>query len=410
MDKLEILALIPARGKSKSIPKKNIREFAGHPLVAYSITAALQSKLVTRVIVSTDSEEIAAVARTHGAGTPFMRPAELAQDDTMDFPVFAHALRWLADNEGYHPDLVVQLRATSPIYPRDLIDDAISTLLAHPHADSVRGVVPSSQNPYKMWKVAEDGRLLPLLKVDGIKEAFNSPRQSLPDTFWQTGHIDVIRTSTILEQGSLSGSSIYPVYIHPDFSVDIDTVQDWRRAEQMVTEGRLDMVFPGSHSRAFPEDIRLLVLDFDGVMTDDRVYVNAEGAEMVAASRSDGFGLERLRMLTDIEVVVMSKETNPVVAARCRKLNLPVFQSVENKKEALTRLIQEKGIASAQVMFVGNDLNDVPCFPEVGYAAAPADANPVALRAADLILEKKGGKGAVREVCEILIKIFINNH
>lgn len=410
MDKKEIIVIIPARGNSKSIPKKNIRIFAGYPLIAYSISAALRSQLVTRVIVSTDDEEIASIAREYGADVPFMRPAKLAQDDTMDFPVFEHALLWLAENENFYPDVIVHLRATSPVYPKTLIDDAISVLLENPQADSVRGVVPSSENPYKMWRIGQDGRMLPLLQVEGLDEPYNSPRQALPDTFWQTGHIDAIRRETILEKRSMSGRTIFPIQIDPAFSVDIDTPLDWRRGEQKVLENGLDMVHPGKTPRALPDDIRLLVLDFDGVMTDDRVYVDSDGIEMVAANRSDGFGLERLRDKTEISVVVMSKETNPVVAARCKKLNLPVFQSVQDKLQALKELIEERKLNPDQVMFVGNDLNDVPCFSYVGYAAVPCDAFPDAQRAADRILVNKGGHGAVREVCEILINKFIKIH
>ncbi len=410
MHKNEIIAIIPARGNSKSIPRKNIRALAGHPLVAYSIKAALGAKQVSRVIVTTDDEEIAAIARSYGAETPFMRPAELALDETTDFPVFEHALNWLGAHENYHPDMVVQLRPTSPIFPKDLIDKAIAVLLDHADADSVRGVVPSSENPYKMWRIDDRGVMQPLLDVDGMKEPYNAPRQVLPDTYWQTGHIDVIRTETILKMRSLNGEVIYPVFIKPDYSVDIDTLLDWKHAEQLVLEGRLDMVYPGKKPRQMPDDIRLLVLDFDGVLTDDRVYVNTEGEEMVAANRSDGFGLERLRKQTDISVVVMSKETNPVVTARCRKLNLPVFQSVADKRTALSELLKNEKIDPEQVMFVGNDLNDVPCFSFVGYAAVPSDANPIAIKAADLVLNKAGGYGAVREVCEILIKKFIKKH
>src|SRR3972149_608231 len=149
----EILALIPARGGSKGIPRKNIRTFAGYPLVAWSIAAGLQAKSVSRVIVSTDDEEIAAVAREYGADVPFMRPRELAQDRTTDLPVFEHALKWLEDTEAYKPGIVVQLRPTSPIRPMDCVDGAVRILAEHPDADSVRGVVPAAQNPYKMWRV-----------------------------------------------------------------------------------------------------------------------------------------------------------------------------------------------------------------------------------------------------------------
>src|SRR5512147_509246 len=171
-----ILAIIPARGGSKGIPRKNIRSFAGYPLIAWSIAAGLQAHSVSRIIVSTDDEEIAAVAREWGAETPFLRPAEFAQDKTTDLPVFEHALKWLAENEKYCPDVVVQLRPTSPIRPKGLVDDAVRILLEHADADSVRGIVPAGQNPHKMWRLptGEKGPMKNLLEVDGIEEPYNA--------------------------------------------------------------------------------------------------------------------------------------------------------------------------------------------------------------------------------------------
>jgi len=218
----EILAIIPARGGSKGIPRKNIRLFSGHPLIAWSIAAAKQSEMITRVIVSTDDEEIAAVARACGAETPFLRPAEFAEDKTTDLPVFQHALRWLDEHEGYRPDVVVQLRPTSPIRPKGCVDDAVRILLQHADADSVRGVVPAGQNPHKMWRLPTGGKgpMRNLLEVEGIEEPYNAPRQILPDVYWQTGHIDAIRPS-VIESGSMSGKMIYPLLIDPKFTVDL---------------------------------------------------------------------------------------------------------------------------------------------------------------------------------------------
>ena len=210
----EVLAVIPARGGSKGIPHKNIRDFAGYPLIAYSIVAGLQAETVTRVIVSTDDEKIAAVARQWGAETPFLRPAEFAQDQTTDLPVFQHALKWLAENEGYRPDVVVQLRPTSPVRPVGLVDEAVRMLLARPEADSVRGVVPAGQNPHKMWRIDPgSGQMKNLLDVPGLLEPYNAPRQALPPVFWQTGHVDAIRPRAILEMDSMSGRVILPVMI-----------------------------------------------------------------------------------------------------------------------------------------------------------------------------------------------------
>jgi len=241
---VEVLAVIPARGGSKGIPRKNIRPFAGHPLISFSIAAGLKAEMVTRVIVSTDDEEIAEVARAYGAGIPFLRPAELAQDNTTDLPVFQHAVTWLAEHEDYHPDVVVQLRPTSPVRPRDCVDNAVRVLLDHPEADSVRGVVPAGQNPYKMWHIdGETGAMHALINAAGIAEPYNAPRQSLPPVYWQTGHVDVLRLET-LRGGSMSGRIILPVIIDPIYTVDLDTPAEWDHAEWLVKQGGLEMVWP----------------------------------------------------------------------------------------------------------------------------------------------------------------------
>jgi len=398
----EVLAIVPARGGSKSIPRKNIRPFAGHPLLAYSIAAARQASTVTRLLLSTDDEEMAAIGRQYGAETPFLRPSDLAQDRTQDLPVFEHALRWLEEHEGYRPQVVVQLRPTSPVRPRDLVDRAVRLLLDHPAADSVRGVVPSGQNPYKMWRLEPDGRLSPLLS-EGLREPYNMPRQELPPTYWQTGHIDAIRPLAILDQHSMSGDTILGLVLDPRFTVDIDTLRDWERAEWLLRDPTLDAVRLSPPPRPIPRRVRLVVLDFDGVLTDNRVWTDADGREMVAADRGDGWGLARLREL-GIDAVVLSTETDPVVAARCRKLGLPFIQGSNDKAQALKTLMAERGVTAEETIYLGNDANDLPCFPLVACALAVADAYPSALSAADRVLSHPGGRGAVRELCDLLIQ------
>ena len=402
----EVLAIIPARGGSRGIPGKNIKEFAGFPLIAYSIIAGLRSKLVTRVIVSTDDDGIASIARQWGAEVPFMRPPEFAQDETLDMPVARHCLSWLAENEGYYPDVVVWLRPTSPMRPRDCVDRAIQRLFDHPEADSVRGVVPAGQNPFKMWTLDENSqRMLPLLGLEGITEPYNAPRQALPNVYWQTGHIDAFWTKTLREKNSMTGEVILPLMIDPRYTVDLDLPSDWKNAEWVLQrEGQnLDMVDPANQRRQLPEAIKLIVLDFDGVMTDNRVWVSENGQEMVAANRSDSLGLEILKEETGIEVMVLSRETNQVVKARCDKLGLPVLQAVLDKAQAIQQVLAEKNLKPEQVIFMGNDVNDVPVFPEVGFTLAPADAHPAVIRRADSVLSKPGGKGAVRELCDMIL-------
>ena len=235
---MDVLALIPARGGSKSIPRKNIRLFAGHPLIAYSIAAGLAAELITRVIVSTDDEEIATVARQYGAETPFLRPAEYAQDQTPDLPVYQHALTWLAENEDYHPEIVVQLRPTSPFRKVTHIDGAVQRLLERPEADSVRSVCIPFQNPYKMWRIAPDGFMHPLVKTE-FREAYNMPRQALPTVYWQTGYVDAAWAEMILTKNSMTGEYILPLVIGAEEWIDIDSPDDWRRAERMLESGEI---------------------------------------------------------------------------------------------------------------------------------------------------------------------------
>jgi len=402
--KPEILAVIPARGGSKGIPRKNIKNFAGYPLIAYSIQAALNSKHVTRIVVSTDDNEIAEVARSFGAEIPFMRPSKFAQDTTLDFPVFENLLQTLQETENYQPDIVIQLRPTSPIRPIGLVDEAIEILLNSPEIDSVRGVVPSGQNPFKMWKIDPiSGLMSGLLSVEGIDEPYNSARQALPDTYWQTGHIDVIRSNVILEKKSMSGEKIKPIMINPDYTVDIDKPSDWQRSEWLVWHGGLEMVVPGNPRRSLPDEVELVVFDFDGVMTDDRVYVNQDGIEMVAANRRDGMGITLLHK-AGIKMIILSSEKNSVVQARGKKLNLPVIQGVDEKSSVLHQYLEENRIDPKKVIFIGNDINDISCFPMVGCALVVADAQPEALRQADVVLQHKGGRGAVREVCDLLLQ------
>lgn len=401
----EILALIPARGGSKGIPRKNIRRFAGYPLIAWSIAAAKQAACVTRVIVSTDDEEIASVAREYGAETPFLRPQEIAQDHTTDLPVFEHALEWLDENEGYRPEIVIQLRPTSPIRPKDCVDSAVDILLQHADADCVRGVITAGQNPHKMWRfIGEDQPMMPLLEVEGIAEPYNAPRQILPPVHWQTGHIDAIRVSTIKQKKSLTGDVIYPLVIDPRYSVDIDNPADWAKYEMLATSG-LEIVTPGKPKRPMPEKIDLVISDFDGVITDNRVWVNEDGMEFVAAYRSDSIGVQLLREI-GVEVMILSSEPNRVVEARARKMGVHVIHGVgiHEKGRVMREILEQRNVKAENVIYIGNDVNDLPCFEVAGWSVAVADAYPELIQAADFVLSKPGGYGALREVCDLIRK------
>lgn len=209
----EVLALIPARGGSKGIPRKNVIDIAGKPLIAWSILQAQESARITRVIVSTDDGEIASIARDWGAEVPFTRPAEYADDRAPDIDVFRHALRYLAEHESYEPEMVVHLRPTGPVRRVDDIDHVVDLLAASPHADAVRSVSLVHQSPYKMWRLRDDGTMEPLLTIPGMPDCQSQARQSLPLVYWQNGYVDALRPRAVLDKHSMWGSRVIPFVV-----------------------------------------------------------------------------------------------------------------------------------------------------------------------------------------------------
>lgn len=227
---MNVLAIIPARGGSKGIKRKNLIQFNGKPLVAHSIIHGLESKLVDRVLVSTDDGEIRAVALEYGAEAPFLRPAELAGDQVLDLPVFEHALKFLEDKEGYRPDLVVHLRPTAPYRKPGWIDEAVRMLADHPEADAVRSVSEPDKHPYRMFTIGSDGFLDPIMKHEH-PVPYLLRRQDLPPVYYYNCVIDVTRPATIFGKQSMTGDRILPYVMNPDEVIDIDSPRDLQIAE-----------------------------------------------------------------------------------------------------------------------------------------------------------------------------------
>jgi len=240
---MEVLGVIVARGGSKGIPKKNIALCAGKPLIWYTIDAAKKSKHITRLIISTDDEAIAAIAREHGVEVPFMRPKELAEDGTPDLPVFQHALRKLEEKEGYFPDAVVHLRPTTPLKSADDIDKGVQLLIDTPEAHSVRSVCEPLHTPFKMYKLDEGETMLkPLLTgaypgvFETYAEPYNMPRQILPKVWRHSGYVDIVRPTVILDMNSMSGSQILPLFFEEWRDIDIDYENDLKYAEIVIEQ------------------------------------------------------------------------------------------------------------------------------------------------------------------------------
>ena len=226
----KVITIIPARAGSKSLLNKNILLLDSKPLLCHSVEYSLNASEVSRTIVSTDSQEIAEIAKKCGAEVPFLRPLEYAQDETKDYPFMRHALEYF-DSIGEVYDIYILLRPTSPVRPPDLIKKTINIFASNPNATSIRSVAKIKEHPYRSWSINDDGSMSGLVK--NTEEPYNIPRQELPDIYFQTGDIEAVARATILN-GSVSGENIFPLIIEYDDMVDIDSAVDLKKAEEKL--------------------------------------------------------------------------------------------------------------------------------------------------------------------------------
>lgn len=246
MKKDTIIALIPARGGSKRIPRKNIVEVGGKPFIAWTIEAAKKSRYISRIIVSTDDAEIAEVAKKYGAEVPFMRPQEIADDLTPDLPVFAHALQYLKETEGELPDIVAHLRVNTGLFrTAEDMDRGIEMLLAHPAYDSVRAFIPAPLHPLKTYRLSNVNGSTALSvepfvpravaeEISGLAEPFNEPVQKLPKAYAAAGYFSAIRPRTILEQHSMTGKKVLGYLVPAAHALDIDEPEELAYAKYLL--------------------------------------------------------------------------------------------------------------------------------------------------------------------------------
>ncbi|WP_406700185.1 acylneuraminate cytidylyltransferase [Singulisphaera sp. Ch08] len=384
----EILAIIPARGGSKGIPRKNIRPIAGKPLLAYTIEHARRTPDITRIVVSTDDGEIGAVAEDWGAEV-IKRPPELSGDEASSESALLHALDQLRRVEGYDPGLVVFLQATSPLRRPDDIQSAITTFMAE-EADSLFSAGPVHGF---IWR-REAGRLSSF----SYDYRNRRRRQDAPEELVENGSIYIFKPQVLRASGNRLGGKIATYLMDPLDSLQVDEPSDMPLFERLLA-----VRVPCSILPAGSGSVRMLVLDFDGVMTDNRVLVDCNGNEAVWCDRGDGWGIARLKD-AGMEIVVLTTEIVPVAAARCRKLGIECIDGCEDKLTALREMAWSRELGPNQIAYVGNDVNDLDCLRWVGLPIAVADAVPEVLAAADWVTARPGGRGAVREVADHLLR------
>lgn len=227
---MEIISLIPARSGSKGVPNKNIRLLGGYTLLEWSIKASLLSNSISRTIVSTDSAEYQELAISKGAECPFLRPAEISIDSSLDIDFVNHALAAL-EQTGYRPDFIIHLRPTTPFRDPEVIESAISQIESGAIWTSIRSVHEMSESAYKSFEIEESGKLVAAFSKERNLERSNLGRQSFPKTFQANGYVDILSVSQILKTGEIHGDSVQAFVTEP--TIEIDTAFDFEIAESI---------------------------------------------------------------------------------------------------------------------------------------------------------------------------------
>lgn len=373
------VAIIPARGGSKGVPRKNLRRVGGVPLVARAVRAAAAASAIDLVVVTTDDDDIADVASAAGARI-VRRPAEISGDTASSESAVLHALDEL-ESGGVHIETVVFVQATSPFIPSEGIDEAVALV----RAGRFDSVFAAHETYGFLWRRGDGGG------AEAINhDAARRPRrQDREPHYLETGAFYAFTVWGFRASRHRFFGRIGIVEVPERTAIEIDD------EEQLAVASALAPLIDA------PEAITAaaVVTDFDGVHTDDTAFVDAEGHEFVRVSREDGMGVARLRS-AGIPMLILSTETNSVVSARGRKLSVPVLQAVDDKAQALVGWAAEQGIALADIAYLGNDVNDLAAMALVGWPVAVADAHPDVLAAARVVLARRGGDGAVRELIE----------
>lgn len=379
---LGALAIIPARGGSKGLARKNVRLLCGKPLVAWMIDAALKAKRVGRVVVSTDDEEIARVSRSFGADV-VRRPPEISGDLATSEEALLHALDQLNKRHG----IMLFLQCTAPLVLPEDIDGTVEALEFNA-ADSALAASP--------WHRFSWRELNGEAVAVGHDKMNRPMRQQMDTHYLEAGSVYAMRIEGFLNARHrfFGKTALFPV--DPDRNYEIDSETDF-----LICETLLRRRLQQEKAAVLPREVAAVVTDFDGVLTENRVQVDQHGVESVVCHRGDGWAFSQLKEM-GVRVLVLTNEMNPVVKRRCEKLNVECI-STDDKLPAFKEWLNTHSLAPESTLYIGNDVPDVPCMATAGCGVAPADAYPQATRAARIVLDTPGGKGCLRELVDLIL-------
>ncbi|MBT2487445.1 acylneuraminate cytidylyltransferase [Streptomyces sp. ISL-96] len=379
-----VLAVIPARGGSKGVPAKNLAPVGGVPLVARAVRACLGAGRVTDVVVSTDDPAIAAAARGAGAEVA-LRPADIAGDTATSEAAVLHALDTHEALHGAVVDVVLLVQCTSPFLTSEDVD-GVCAAVVEDGADTAHTVAPFHGF---VWREGDAGDTATGVNHD---KSFRPRRQDRPQDFLETGAAYAMDAAGFRKAGHRFFGRTALVVTDPARVLEIDDPHDLARARALAP-----LLDPQATDLPTRDDIDAVVIDFDGTQTDDRVLIDSEGRELVAVHRGDGLGIAALRN-AGLKLLILSTEQNAVVAARARKLRVPVLHGIDRKDLALKQWCEEQGVAPERVLYAGNDVNDLSCLALVGWPVAVANAHDTVRGAARAVTTIPGGDGAIREI------------
>jgi YrbI family 3-deoxy-D-manno-octulosonate 8-phosphate phosphatase len=370
---MDVLAVISALSPGV------FRRFAGRTAVEHALDAVRSARPVTHVVLLVrDAAAAGDVAADSGVDV-IVAPSAVAEYGRA--AELAFTLEYLGQHNRLGSAVAVLVDPLFPWCDAELIGGAIDHLVRC-GADTLLSV---SRIDGAMWLQDESGFAKPF------------DRGPAERRYVENGALLAVRAGVFEQSRELPVGRTVLYEIPALAALKLTPEADWFAADTLIRRQQ------AARARSRLRDVRMLVLDFDGVMTDNRVLVFADGTEAVLCNRSDGLGLERLKA-SGLPLAVISKEKHPVVAARCRKLSIPCHQGIDDKLATLRQVAeQEHGLPLAAVAFMGNDINDLQCLRAAGVAIATADAYPEVLRAADIITRAPGGFGAVREVCDLML-------
>lgn len=381
--------IILARGGSVGIPMKNLQKVGGVSLIGRAVRAAVSAKRVGGVYVSTDDPMIADEAVRHGA-VVIDRPADISDAQASSEAGWLHALGPMrADMPGLSH--MVMLQCTSPFTTAADIDGCIGAMIEK-GTDCALSVV---EDHGFLWGWDADGFGVGQ-NHDHTKQ--RQRRQDLPPQFKESGAIYCVDVAAFekTKQRFCGSVALFKVG-HPP--VEIDSPSDLALCQRIAASSNM-VEIPMDRLAA----VKAIAMDFDGVHTDNLVVTNQDGSEAVSTSRGDGMGLSQLCKLRGLPMIIVSKERNTVVLARAAKLNIPVQNAVDDKISALQSWLDEQRLEWADLLYVGNDINDAPAMERAGIAACPSDAHDSVLGFADWVLPHPGGRGALRAMCDVLME------